>query len=62
MNDNRIVFLNKSNSAGKQHHTLTLTTKTNITPVMELDWMKLRIAINATTENNQIHNINNGQN
>ena len=62
VNDNKIDFLGQTKALVKTNSkTLQLPlliTKTNITPLMGLDWMKrLGITVNTTTDDIKIHNI-----
>ena len=62
VNDNKIDFLGQTKALVKTNSTTLqlplLITKTNITPLMGLDWMKrLGITVNTTTDDIKIHNI-----
>ena len=62
VNDNKIDFLGQTKALVKTNSTTLqlplLITKTNITPLMGLDWMKrLGILVNTTTDDIKIHNI-----
>ena len=62
VNDNKIDFLGQTKALVKTNSTTIqrplILTKTNITPLMGLDWMKrLGITVNTTTDDIKIHNI-----
>ena len=62
VNDNKIDFLGQTKALVKTNSTTLqlplLITKTNITPLMGLDWMKrLGITVNTTTDDIKTHNI-----
>ena len=62
VSDNKIEFIGQTTGTVKTNTTTLqlplLITKTNITPLMGLDWMKrLKITNNSNTEAIKIHNI-----